>query len=373
MATERPTEAEPATLESAGFVHLVAGPDGDRLAAAGLLGRAFDALGVPFQVSVGRTRQERTARLERLQDDDVGVLIGGAPASDAVTVSPESGTATLGAASLVEGLGVDADPALALAGAVAAGHDPGDDPLAPYREQLSIASEPGLAIPVTEPVEGLAHSARIHAPWSGDPEAVRDALAPLPAEPRDLASLVAIELAAAPASTPETADAIDRLCGRYVLPTGPFQTVGGYADVLEATARQAPGVGVALALGHETVEPALAAWRSHAEVVHGALAGAKRRQDGDCLVLEIETDQVDRVARLAAIQWAPIAVAVGPRSAAIAAREELPAGVLESVGDALDTPVTVDTAPCGRVGQLVAEDALAPDTVQAAVSEVVAS
>jgi len=273
-------------LASAGFVRVLARADGDALAAAGVLGRALSTLEVPFQVGVAPTAADRRRRADAATDADdaTTVLIGATPGADA-TELPEAGRpASAAAAALVGEVGVEPAPELARAGVVAAGADP--DAVAVHGE-VDFERDPGLAVPTDDLVDGLAHATLARGPFSGDRTAAADLVAAVEAadDPdeetrRRLASAVAVE-ASGDAAAAGADGGVDRLLRPRRTPAAPFETLGGYADVLGATAATAPGLGVALALGHDVRADALSAWREHGRGVHAALDDARTsRYDG---------------------------------------------------------------------------------------------
>jgi hypothetical protein len=290
---DRPAEpAEVATsvataCRDAGFVRLVATADGDALAATGVLARALDSLGVPFQASVAEPPASPASGTEA----DVTVALGRADATADHAVpagtTPVSETAFL----IAQELGDAADPLLALAGATAAETEPSGT-LVEAATAAGTERRPGVAIPTTDVADGLGHSTLVHAPFSGDPERVKAALADLNllAEAtgdadldeeahRRIASMVAIRTVGADGASERAAEAVERVLRPAA--GGPFETVGGYADVLDSVAREQPGTGVALALGHDTRAAALDAWRTHSDRAHQALRSATTgRYDG---------------------------------------------------------------------------------------------
>jgi hypothetical protein len=292
---DRPAEpAEVATsvasaCRDAGFVRLVATADGDALAATGVLARALDSLGVPFQASVAEPPASPASGTEA----DVTVALGRADATADHAVpagtTPVSETAFL----IAQELGDAADPVLALAGATAAETGPSGTLVeAATGPGTGIERRPGVAIPTADVADGLGHSTLVHAPFSGGPERVKAALADLNllAEAtgdadldeeahRRIASTVAIRTVGADEASERAAEAVERVLRPAA--GGPFETVGGYADVLDSVARERPGTGVALALGHGTREAALSAWRTHGDRAHQALRSATTgRYDG---------------------------------------------------------------------------------------------
>jgi len=289
-----------ASLERAAFVRLVSDATGEALAATGVLARALAADDTPFQASVVAP----FADPDRTTEADVTVALGAGHGSADHTLSA---TPAATAFAVVRELGADPDPVLALAGTVAGGNV--DGTVTDAAERAGIDRRPGLAVPVADIADGLAHSTRLSGPSSGDIEAARTTLAglDLPADPtaddrRRVASLVALAVTAdAPERATETvAAALHPYAG------GPFETVGGYADVLDAVAREAPGTGIALALGHEGVrENALSAWRTHARHAHGAVANATTGRYDGLFVARGDEMPVGTVARLMADFHAP--------------------------------------------------------------------
>ncbi|ELZ59681.1 MULTISPECIES: hypothetical protein [Halorubrum] len=304
-ATPAP-DALAGVLADAPFVRLVATDDGDALAAAGLLARALRAAGTPFQARVDRDPVPADV------DDGVAVTVGVDRGPHAV---PGAGRpASTAAFAVARALGVEPDPVVALAGVVAAGSIPGadgsGDALDAAERAGRVERRPGVALPVSggnadapSRAEALAASMLAVTRYSGDPEAARDALAPigLPADPdaddrRRFASLVAVDAVDGDAASERAASAVERALRPYAT-DGPFETVGGYADVLDALAREAPGTGIALALASDPDESlraaALDAWSRHGLAAHRALdAATVGRYDG-CVVARVDAAAVD--------------------------------------------------------------------------------
>lgn len=319
-----------AALCDADLVRLVAAADGDALAATGLLATTLAVDEIAFQASVRRIPRVGLTQ-ETATDADVTVTIG-APGGDvALTSSPASHVAYEAASEM----GGDPDPVLALAGVVAAGHDPGafDIPLRTVTEE-DIGRHAGIATPTTDLVDGLAHTTLAHASFSGDVDATRNALRERDIPPsttataggadgatgdaagdgegpadetadgtggRRIASLLA--LATVGGGSQRAAEAVERALRPYA-PAGTFATVEGYADVLDAVARERPGTGVALVLDTDVSSPdrVLDLWRGHARRAHRALADLDTgRYDGFTVGRPTEPDSdvpVGTVARL---------------------------------------------------------------------------
>jgi hypothetical protein len=287
-----------AALGEAGFVRLVAAADGDALAALGVLADALEAAGTPFQVTVAAL----PAGADRATDADLTLSLGrpAAVADASLGIDGVASRAAYDVATAVGPPGFEPDPALALAGVVAAGAVPGEHV---DTDRAGIARRPGVAGPTDDPAEAVAHSTLLYAPVSGDPEAAADLLADVDTASTDegarrrVASLVALAVAGDEAATPRGTAAVERFLRPYT--GGPFGTVGGYADVLDALARTRPGVGVGLALGAEDHAVALEAWRAHGRRTHRAVQAATTgRYDGLYAVRCDGAAPVGTVARL---------------------------------------------------------------------------
>ncbi|WP_017342553.1 hypothetical protein [Halorubrum sp. T3] len=370
-ATPAP-DALAGVLADAPFVRLVATDDGDALAAAGLLARALRATGTPFQARVDPDPVPNDV------DDGVAVAVGVDRGPHAI---PGTGRpASTAAFAVARALGVEPDPVVALAGVVAAGSIPGadgsGDALDAAERADRVERRPGVALPVSGTVdeepsraEALAASTLARTRYSGDPEAAREALAPLelPTDPdaddrRRFASLVAVDAVDGDDASERAASAVERALRPYAT-DGPFETVGGYADVFDALAREAPGTGVALALASDP-DPslrtaALDAWRRHGLAAHRALdAATVGRYDG-CVVARVDTAAADgspavlpTVARLVRDFRSPepVAVALDESAGRLAA---VATGGGRAVGDAAAEPINLGDAcrtAAGEVG-----------------------
>lgn len=281
-------------LADAPFVRLVATDDGDALAAAGLLARALRTVDTPFQVRVSRDPVPDAV------DDGVAVAVGTERGPHAISGSGQP--ASTDAFAVSRALGVEPDPVVALAGVVAAGSIPGTDgsgdALDAAEASDRVHRRPGVALPIANLADGLAASTLIRTSYSGDRKATRAALADLglPADldadaHRRLASLVAVDVADAPDASARAASAVERALRPYAT-DGPFETVGGYADVFDALAREAPGTGIALALdadpSNDVRTAALDAWRTHGLAAHRALDDATTGRYDGCVVARVD-------------------------------------------------------------------------------------
>jgi hypothetical protein len=255
-------------------------------------------------------------------------------------------------------LGVDVAPELALAGVIASGEVPGSDDtewLLDRAKQRDLTRRPGVAVPVSDLVDGVAHSLLYHADWSGSRDAVATVLEEFAVDSdprrgeefdeddhRAVASAVAID--ATETTTPErAATTIGRALRPYVTRRGPFETLGGYADVLDAVARQQPGIAVAQAVGGDVREPALAAWRTHARQVHEAIETSSTGRYDGYVVARVGDAPVVSTAQLYrdTVAPEPLVVAVGTNTVGLAARHDTDARrPTEALTDALDGTTT---------------------------------
>jgi len=324
-ATGRTASFESAALaervRDAAFVHAVAHADGDSLAAASQLARACDALGTPYQVSLVRSRSSARSRVASVAASDTALAIGVDAGEDAHPLDTD-GPHALAAHEVADRLAPEsADPALALAGAVSTDWTPQGDVL----DAAAVSRRPGVGIPVADLADGLAHSTRLSGPFSGDEGMAGALLAELglPAEldadaHRRLASRVALDVTDdAPVSA---ADALSRVLRPHVLDDDSFETVEGYADVLDTVARVAPGVGTAFALGRGDRADVLDAWRDAASAAHAALAAAEVKRYSGLVTVDAGDADPWLVARLARDFHGvePAALALGDESAALA-------------------------------------------------------
>ena len=258
MSTARPAaesadgETVAAGLRDARFVRVFARADGDSLAASGVLARACRTLDVPFQVRTTPTAAPETAPADatkRDADDSLVVAVGHGPVSADVAatgvlarardgpfqasvargpVDPSDADLTVHvgrpggdvaltddplcvtAAAVADELG-GADRVLALAGVVAAESVPGDDGSDALRDDAveagAVDRRPGVAVPVDDLGDGLAHSTLAHGPYSGEVERLR----------ADFADLEAI-----PSFAEEVREAVDELDFPDVIRTPPI-------------------------------------------------------------------------------------------------------------------------------------------------------
>ncbi|WP_135663685.1 recombinase RecJ [Halorhabdus rudnickae] len=337
-ATGRQTAAADlaASLREAGFVRLAPAATGDGVAAAGVLARSLSAIDIPYQIGV------ETGETSRSTEADVTLALD----RDQPGVDETLGTARPASAAAFEVARTlddqSASVAVAAAGVLASGKEPTGQ-LVEAIAEAGIKRRPGVTVPTDDLVDGLAHSTRLHAPFSGDPDAVRNTLQNVSIEPQDdeerrrLASIVALQVAdagdAATRAAESIADALRPHAG------GPLVTLEGYGDVLDAAVREDPGAAVAIALGHEDARAdALDAWRSHARSAHETLAEASIQRHSGLVVAEIE-GPIETIARLLRDYRSPeplALVADEDRVALAATGEHDAATVLETATESFD-------------------------------------
>ncbi|HMB51573.1 MAG TPA: exonuclease RecJ [Natronoarchaeum rubrum] len=326
-----------AAVRDAPFVRLFANADGDALAAAGVLARALDDLHRPFQVGVVETAAESADRIAAGDSEALAVTIGvdaDGESADALSIPATDRPASLTAFESARELGATPDPVLALAGVLAAGATPGAGETGPVLDaarEAGVERRPGVGTPTADLADGLAHTTLARAPFSGDPGAAQATLAELglPAEldadaHRRVASLFALESTETDAAPERAVDATERALRPHAAPAdAPFETVEGYADVLSAVATDAPGTGVALALGHDARADAIETWRQHAAAAHRGLDEATTGRYDGLFVARVDVTPVRTTARLLRDFQSPepVAMAVSNDEAAVAAAE----------------------------------------------------
>lgn len=369
------TEADPKTLagvvHDAPFVRLVARDDGDALAAAALLARVARDLDTPYQVRVSADPGGAIESLASDDSDDVSIAIGanGTESSSVTGIHAIAGDrcpASTAAFAVAGELGIDADPVLTLAGIIAAGtvpesNDPGDALEAAKRRDL-VDRRPGVAVPSMasseDLAEGLAASTLFRAPVSGDVEAARAILSDLDTsatidgdslsndDHQQLASLLAVEVVGMPTASERSASALERVLRPYaIVDSEPFATVGGYADVLRALAREAPGTGIALAISKDDLDDrlrtvALDEWRSHGTTVHRSIAGATTSRYDGVFVARVDAP-AGAIATVAEVirdfrSPEPIALVIDADDGRIAAAASEPVGIGETLRSVAD-------------------------------------
>lgn len=356
--TDRPTgdtspERLAGVLQDAEFVALIARADGAGAAAAGLLAGAADTMEIPYHVSLVETVGGARERAGGVEETTAVVAIGHPLEEVDHTVAGDSVTAT--AYETVMAMDQESNPAVALAGAVAAGGHTANIPAAQSELQESgYRRQPGVATPGVALEDALAFSTLYHGPASGRPDEASALLDELRSEPdgRAVASAVALSVAGdddRPASVSQTVE-----CFLHPLETdAEWGSIEALADLLEATARMEPGLAVMLALGEADLTTVRTVWRRHGEEVHTAVREASMaRYEG---VVEATTPApAASVARLLRDCRAPepAALVSGEDQVALATTDEHARSVLtEAVG----------TEPVGGHSTLAVADTASPE------------
>lgn len=365
-AEQTPAAEAAATLREATFVRFRVHTSGAAVAAAGVVGRALRTLDVPFRIRA-------TDAPDAVANDDVAAVVGRSDADADLELDPRDAVA------VVRELGVDPDPVVALAGLHAAGVSPVEDTdLVDAASGVGVESRPGVAVPTADLADGLAHSTLVHAPFSADSEGAQAALADLSlpteldaAAHRRVASLVALDATGGDA-TPRAVSAVERILHPDATPDGPFATVGGFADVLDAAVRETPGVAVALALGHDARDAALDAWRDHAQATHAALRDATTGRYESLYALSCDLSSPGRLATVARLARdfrspEPTVLAVGPGAAALVSTG--PAGLDDHLAAAATELDEASATGSPQEATMQFDPAVEPKSVVTAVRE----
>jgi hypothetical protein len=318
-----------------------------------VLCRALDDRRVPFQAAVSRSGADDAG------DADATVAVGldRPDATHAFVTDPVSE-----AYAVADALSTP-DVVLGLAGR-RAGTQAASGRIVEDATAAGLSRRPGLAVPTPDPVDGLAHSTLVHGPFSGDADAA-DALVGEFEDSADGWRRLASDVALAVATSAPPASRAGAALERFLRPHagGPLETVGGYADVLDALARRAPGLGIAAVIGDVDSDAALDVWRSHARAVHDAVAAADVRRHDGLVTADVTVDDpaVESVARLLRDYRSPepAAFVAGRDRSALAVGEDAHAASLlrDCVGDG--------TVVDGHAG--VASAAADPDDVETAL------
>lgn len=321
-------ESEPAGLVSAVTssqrLSVRVRPTGEAVAAAGLLARTARRLDTPFHL--------RPTRRPTVTPDGTTVLVGypdgvepshesagdadadgtsagktsdaDTPNGDLTYVQPGPEPASVRVAEQLRAGGIEPDPVLTLAGAVAGGSQPAGEPLEAAERADRLHRRPGVGVPTPDLATGLAYTTSLRLPVSNDPDAARELLETVgvaaeatPESLRRLASVVALDATSLdderrPAE--RAVEATERTLHPHVTDE-PFGSVEGYADVLETLAAADPGLALAAALEPEAVaDRALDCWQTHGERVHAAVGDARSARYDGVFVLRV-TDAADEL------------------------------------------------------------------------------
>jgi hypothetical protein len=230
---------------------------------------------------------------------------------------------------------------------------------------------PGIATPTSDHAEGLAHSTLLAGPFSGDPEAASATLESLEPDAendqtdgRGLASDVVCSILEDESTPVRAATAVERAIRPLAILDGPFHTIGGLADVLDATARTDAGLAIAIALrlagstglagddqpsavDGDTADATLSAWREFGRTIHAVEvtvdADAPATTRTDLVATHLPT--VARLLRDFRVQADAVAV-TGESALAIAGPPARTSEIAGAVTDAAPSqPVLRVTAP----------------------------
>lgn len=257
-------------IAAADFVRIYPRCLPDSLVACGLLARYCYDQDIPFHVHP--LDVSTTASCEEDLPDDVLELALSSSASD--TDRPVCYRVYN---SLLD-RGSTPDPAYTLAGIAAADFDP--ETVAPeILESIECLREPGIGIPTTNRVMGLACSTLHHTDYSGDSDATRAALEafgipdPGAASPKDLASFAAVTSVTSAQSTEQSAAGLDRFLHPHTI-EHPYRSIEGYSDVIRVLSQPRPGHVISLALPDPAYESTRSTWQIHADQAHTVVQSA---------------------------------------------------------------------------------------------------
>lgn len=268
-------------LQTAEFLQVAVYPDADSLAAAAMLAQVAQAKDCPFHIRTGIDATQWDP-----QEDTTTATVGytAATAEEPVDIRLGDGepaaSETLRVVQAVDG--VETDPVLALAALTTRPEplaDVAGETLTLAEDLGYVATRPGVATATQDLTQGLAGMLGVHAPFSGRPDHAQAALVELelPIEIDDDAHQrveAFVATAATPTRRPAARRALESIIRPRVTDSGPVETLRGYGDILEATSRTAPGVGIALALGRRDPGDAIEVLDAYAQDAHECLRRA---------------------------------------------------------------------------------------------------
>jgi hypothetical protein len=421
--SSRPPDAIASALSGATFARILAPVSGDAVAATAILDAALPC---PTQIRPLAPADDPAAVAAVGDATDTRILLDDAASADATPVDavdvrlsgrggavPPSGpadepTATAAgdrplsvvARDVARQLGTEPGSMPVFAGCVAAGVAP--ETVVPDLLERAIhdgilTRRPGVAIPGSDLADGLAHSTLLAGPFSGDVEDARATLEAIDVgdtvdssdedSGRRVASAVVCSILEDESVPERAATAVERAVRPLAIPDGPFDTVGGLADVLDATVRTDPGLGTAMALGltradgpdgdevgqpidNETVDAALSSWREFAQRVHavdGEAPGPVANARTNLSATHLPT--VARLHRDFRVEADAVSIA-GESAVAVAGPVERTADVAAAIADTVPSSESrVTTSTAGVV--LVTPFDSDPDAIQNAVQAVI--
>lgn len=319
--------------ENAGFVHLVGVDNGASLAATGVMARTLRAIDIPFQASLASFPDEQHT------SDDATIAIGW-----------NGGDISFSTGSLVEiawqcgsALAPDVvEPDLAFAGLRSEGF-----PMSTLEIDRPTQS-PGIALPTEDVITGLAASSNLRGPFSGTEENASSFVSELALEEQDIIhsrkGASAIALAVLRDTGPRGSDALTNVLHPHQ--SSRFMTIEGYAEILDAIAKEEPGTGLALVLGNPVEEDVYHCWQQHGKQAHQALSAAETQRHKGLFVARSEDDfPLRTISRICHnyVSPEPITVAVGQSRGAIVASSPISEGLLSTLDMCEGTGIVHET------------------------------
>lgn len=288
-------EVDIARIVGADFVSIRARVMPDSLVTAGIIARFCREQGIPFHVKPVRTTGSLRESSDSAGNEHLRLHV---PTEPADTTTP----LCYRVHQQITEHGTSLDPYFTLAGILASDYDPAD--VAPSLLEASAAQDAdGIATPTTDWSTGLAASTLHHADYSGDPDATQSALdsfgisTPSEATKRELASFAAVTNVTSSLSTAQSAVGLDR----FLEPTTikhPYQSLGGYSDIIRVLSSPSPGRVISLALPDPAYDAIRSSWQTHATQAHQAIKEATITSTGHYRRADVQTDHVITPARL---------------------------------------------------------------------------
>lgn len=283
------------TVVSADFVRLHTRAIPDSLVAAGLLARYCYEQGIPFHVSTRGVTTPVPEDRDVSGDGTVEVALAGGTADT-------DGPVCYRVYELLSEHDATPDSLYTLAGIAAADYDPAT--VAPSILDAAIDSEePGIGVPTTDRVMGLAYSTHQHTDYSGDVEATRSALEafgisnPAAATPKEHASFAAVTSVTSAVSTNQSATDLNRFLKPHMI-DHPYQSIEGYSDIIQTLSQPHPDLVLALAFPTPDYELIQSNWQTYAEQAHNAVQTATPTATDYYYRADIDTDYPLMPARL---------------------------------------------------------------------------
>lgn len=292
-ATEPITGLE--AVASADFVRIHTREAPDSLVAAGLLARYCYDQGIPFHVRPRGVSAQVPAEGDLSGDNTVDVALPGG-------TSDTDGPVCYRVYEFLTELDATPDPFYTLAGITAADYDPGT--VAPSILEAAVSSQdPGIGIPTTNWVMGLAYSTLQHTDYSGDVDATRATLEaygisdPSTASPKVHASFAAVTSVTSAISTSQSATGLNRFLKPHLI-DHPYQSIEGYSDIIRVLSQPRPGHVLSLALPNPDYDAIRSHWQTYAAQAHNAVQTATPTATDHYYRADIDTKYTLMPARL---------------------------------------------------------------------------